>query len=165
MDKRLGFAGAGADSGAESRRKTILEKTKQTFRPEFLGRIDELIVMNSLTQADGERIAALLLGRTAQRLAARGVLLEFDDDVAALLAQEGMDPMSGARNLRRLIARRVEEPLSDMLLEGTLGERVRLCVQDGALHFACESSVPGEETALAADPDEAAMQSHRAFMP
>lgn len=165
MDKRLGFAGAGADSGAESRRKTILEKTKQTFRPEFLGRIDELIVMNSLTQADGERIAALLLGRTAQRLAARGVLLEFDDDAAALLAQEGMDPMSGARNLRRLIARRVEEPLSDMLLEGTLGERVRLCVQDGALHFACESSVPGEETALATDPDEAAMQSHRAFMP
>ena len=165
MNKRLGFAGAGTDSGAESRRKTILEKTKQTFRPEFLGRIDELIVMNSLTQADGERIAALLLGRTAQRLAARGVLLEFDDDAAALLAQEGMDPMSGARNLRRLIARRVEEPLSDMLLEGTLGERVRLCVQDGALHFACESSVPGEETALAADTDEAAMQSHRAFMP
>ena len=76
------------------------------------------------------------------------MLLEFDDEAAALLAREGMDPMSGARNLRRLIARRVEEPLSDMLLEGTLGERVRLCVRDGALHFACESGVPSEEAAL-----------------
>ncbi len=149
MDKRLGFAGADADSSkAEGRRKTILDQAKQTFRPEFLGRIDEMIVMNSLTQEDGARIAALLLGRTAQRLAARGVLLEFDDEAAALLAREGMDPMSGARNLRRLIARRVEEPLSDMLLAGTAGERVHLCVQDNALHFECGSGMPAKEAAL-----------------
>ena len=148
MDKRLGFAGDSTQDGAQARKRTILAQAKQTFRPEFLGRIDEMIVMNSLTQRDGEQIAALLLGRTAQRLAARGVLLEFDDEAAALLAREGMDAMSGARNLRRLIAARVEEPLADMLLAGTIGERVRLDVQDGELHFSCGSEAPSAQEAL-----------------
>ncbi len=129
MEKRLGFAAA-AETPNPS--KAILAQVKQTFRPEFLGRIDEMIVMNSLTQADGARIAALMLERLAQQLGGLGVMLEFDDEVPALLAKEGVDAASGARRLRRVLAERVEDPLSDWLLEGThTGERVLLrTVQD-----------------------------------
>lgn len=129
MEKRLGFAAA-AEMPNPS--KAILAQVKQTFRPEFLGRIDEMIVMNSLTQADGARIAALMLERLAQQLGGLGVMLEFDDEVPALLAKEGVDAASGARRLRRVLAEHVEDPLSDWLLEGThTGERVVLrAVQD-----------------------------------
>lgn len=117
MDKRLGFA---SDSRCDDRKRLILSQVKQTFRPEFLGRIDEMIVMNSLTAEDGRHIAELLLGKTVKRMAQQGIMLEYDDDVPALLASEGLDPMSGARNLRRVIVRRVEEPLSDMILSGQI---------------------------------------------
>jgi len=141
MDKRVGFASA--ESGAaDSRRKTILDQAKQTFRPEFLGRIDEMIVMNSLTEADGRRIAALLLGETAQKLAAQGILLECDESVPAYVAKTGMDAMSGARNLRRLITREIEDPLSDMLLRGEIGGRVRVETKDGALSFSTPQEAP-----------------------
>ncbi|MBP3522936.1 MAG: ATP-dependent Clp protease ATP-binding subunit [Clostridia bacterium] len=139
MDKRLGFA-----SGQEAHDpgKAILAQVKQTFRPEFLGRIDELIVMNSLTKEDGARIAALMLGRIAQQLGRQGIMLEYDDSVPALLADEGVDAMSGARNLRRVIARRVEDPLSDLLLTGNYaGERIVL----HALGSEIDIEIPHEE--------------------
>ncbi len=139
MEKRLGFA-----SGAETHDpgKAILAQVKQTFRPEFLGRIDELIVMHSLTKEDGARIAALMLGRIAQQLGRQGIMLEYDDGVPALLAGEGVDAMSGARNLRRVIARRVEDPLSDLLLTGNhAGERIVL----HALGSEIDIEIPHEE--------------------
>ena len=115
---------------------------KQTFRPEFLGRIDELIVMHSLTKEDGACIAALMLGRIAQQLGRQGIMLEYDDGVPALLAGEGVDAMSGARNLRRVIARRVEDPLSDLLLTGShAGERIVL----HALGSEIDIEIPHEE--------------------
>ena len=139
MEKRLGFA-----SGAEAHDpgKAILAQVKQTFRPEFLGRIDELIVMHSLTKEDGACIAALMLGRIAQQLGRQGIMLEYDDGVPALLAEEGVDAMSGARNLRRVIARRVEDPLSDLLLTGNhAGERIVL----HALGSEIDIEIPHEE--------------------
>lgn len=139
MEKRLGFA-----SGAEAHDpgKAILAQVKQTFRPEFLGRIDELIVMHSLTKEDGARIAALMLGRIAQQLGRQGIMLEYDDGVPALLAEEGVDAMSGARNLRRVIARRVEDPLSDLLLTGShAGERIVLHAMGGEIDI----EIPHEE--------------------
>ena len=139
MEKRLGFA-----SGAEAHDpgKAILAQVKQTFRPEFLGRIDELIVMHSLTKEDGARIAALMLGRIAQQLGRQGIMIEYDDGVPALLAGEGVDAMSGARNLRRVIARRVEDPLSDLLLTGNhAGERIVL----HALGSEIDIEIPHEE--------------------
>ena len=139
MEKRLGFA-----SGAEAHDpgKAILAQVKQTFRPEFLGRIDELIVMHSLTKEDGACIAALMLGRIAQQLGRQGIMLEYDDGVPALLAGEGVDAMSGARNLRRVIARRVEDPLSDLLLTGSHAcERIVL----HALGSEIDIEIPHEE--------------------
>ena len=136
MEKRLGFASSGEKADHS---KAIMAQVKQTFRPEFLGRIDELIVMHSLTVQDGERIAALILSRIARQLGAQGVMLEYDDDVLSYLAHEGVDAMSGARNLRRVIAKTVEDPLSDYLLSGNhVGERILLQMMDGQIRIAGE---------------------------
>lgn len=125
MEKRLGFA-AGEP---KDHRRTILEQAKQTFRPEFLGRIDEMIVMNSLTEEDGKKIAALMLQRVAERMARRGLTLTYDEDVLTQIARLGLDAMSGARNLHRVIEKHVEDPLSDFILEGHEEKKVHLCVE------------------------------------
>jgi len=143
MEKKLGFA---SSSQAVETGKAIMAQVKRTFRPEFLGRIDELIVMNSLTQTDGERIAALMIGRISQQLARQGVMLEYEDDVLTLLAQEGVDSMSGARNLRRVIAKYVEDPLSDLLLTRCCaGERLVMRVNGNQIDI----ELPHTETVLA----------------
>ncbi|MBE5799266.1 MAG: ATP-dependent Clp protease ATP-binding subunit [Clostridiales bacterium] len=143
MEKRLGFS---TRSQSSDHSKAIMAQVKQTFRPEFLGRIDELIVMRSLAKQDGERIAALMLGRIAQQLGKQGIMLEYGDDVIASLAEEGVDAMSGARNLKRVISRRVEDLLSDYLLLGNhAGERIVLQMADGQIRIASEQ----EELVLA----------------
>ena len=136
MDKRLGFSSA---SKANDPGKAILAQVKQVFRPEFLGRIDEMIVMHSLTQEDGEHIAALMLGRLAAQLGKQGVMLEYDDAVLRYLAERGVDSMSGARQLRRVIAQSVEDLLSDYLLSGQhAGERIMLDVKQGEIRITSE---------------------------
>lgn len=136
MEKRLGFSSAQQinDPG-----KAIMAQVKQVFRPEFLGRIDELIVMHSLTKADGERIAALMLGRLAAQLGRQGIMLEYDDSVLQHLAEKGVDSMSGARQLRRVIAKEVEDLLSDYLLIGQhTGERIMLEAVQNQIRIASE---------------------------
>ena len=133
MDKQLGFSSGAsvADNGRRSR--AILAKTKEVFRPEFLGRIDEIIVMNSLTEADGQRIAMLMLSRIQSRMAQRGVELIIEPQVPVLLAGLGVDAMSGARNLRRVIRERVEDPLSDLILAHPDAGRIVVSVEDEAI--------------------------------
>ncbi len=141
MEKRLGFGGEQASDPS----RAILAKVKQTFRPEFLGRIDELIVMHGLSRESGERIAALMLSSIARQLGKLGVMLEYDDEVLSLLAAEGVDAMSGARNLRRVISRKVEDPLSDLLLSGAhAGERMLLSAEDGEIHIRVLTGVEQE---------------------
>lgn len=128
MDKKLGFVSS-TRSGDLS--KSILAQVKQTFRPEFLGRIDELLLMHSLSEEDGKQIARLLLGKTVQRLAKQGIMLEYEEQVLNLLARKGIDAISGARNLRRVICSMVEDPLSDWILSGQAGcGRILLCAMD-----------------------------------
>ena len=139
MEKRLGFSSAQQvnDPG-----KAIMAQVKQVFRPEFLGRIDELIVMHSLSKADGERIAALMLGRLAAQLGKQGIMLEYDDSVLRHLAEKGVDSMSGARQLRRVIAKEVEDLLSDYLLIGQhAGERIMLEAVQNQIRIASEQEV------------------------
>ena len=124
MDKRVGFTSA---THQFDRKKTIMTQVKQTFRPEFLGRIDEMVVMNSLTEEAGIRITELLLGNTIKKMAQQGIMLEYDDAVPVVLAREGINAISGARNLRRIIIQKVEDPLSDVLLSDQLsGNRIML---------------------------------------
>ena len=97
--------------------KKLTEALREIFRPEFLNRVDETIVFRSLSKEEITEIVDLELKKVEKRLAARN--LEFDVSLAAreFLADEGFDPEYGARPLRRVIQRRVEDALSDILLE------------------------------------------------
>jgi ATP-dependent Clp protease ATP-binding subunit ClpB len=107
------------------------------FRPEFLNRIDEVVVLETLTREQIAEIVELQLGRLRERLAARGITLELTDAAKEALADAGWDPAYGARPLKRAIQRLVENPLALRLLEGEFGEgdAVRVDAVDGELTF------------------------------
>ena len=133
MDKQLGFATVAPQADRERRSRAILAKTREAFRPEFLGRIDEIIVMTSLTAEDGRRIAALMLSRVQARMEKRGVELLIEPQVPQLLAERGVDAMSGARNLRRVIQEQVENPLSDLILSQPETKKIVVSAENGAV--------------------------------
>lgn len=116
MDKSLGFAQDDDQRQDEKRMKSILGKARQVFRPEFLGRIDEIVVMNALGRDAACRIAERMLEEIRERLFARGIEMHWTGEATDWLAEHGVDAMSGARNLRKLIRERVEDPLSDLIL-------------------------------------------------
>ena len=116
----------------ESMKDSVMKAVKDVFRPEFINRVDELIVFHPLTEANIESIAAMMLNQVADRLHDRAISLAWDDAVVAKLAKEGYDPKFGARPLRRLIQRTVEDGLSEELLAGriALGDSVRLVIEE-----------------------------------
>lgn len=113
MDKQIGFS----DKKYRTDRKhQIMSKVKDVFRPEFLGRVDEIIIMNDLSIKDGAQITELMLEGISMRLAERGLLLSWDNAIPEYIAKIGMDSMSGARNIRRTLTEQVENPLSDKII-------------------------------------------------
>jgi ATP-dependent Clp protease ATP-binding subunit ClpC len=120
----------------------LMQILRQSFRPEFINRIDEIIVFRALTQAQIHEITRLLLDRLARRLRAQDIEVEFTDDAIELLAEEGYDREFGARPLRRTIQRMVENQLSRMVLSGELepGSRVVVDAVEGQLHFDVSSA-------------------------
>ena len=113
------------------------EELHEQFRPEFLNRIDEIVVFEPLTREQLTEIVELQLGRLRERLAERRIELELTDAAKELLAEAGWDPAYGARPLKRAIQRLLENPLALELLEGRFaeGDTVRVDVQDGELVF------------------------------
>jgi ATP-dependent Clp protease ATP-binding subunit ClpC len=110
---------------------------KRSLRPEFLNRIDEIIVFRTLSRDQIADIAGLLLEHTRRRLKAQDVEVEFTDEAVKHLAEEGFDPEFGARPLRRTVQRRVDNQLSRMILDGSLepGDKAVVSAQDGELIF------------------------------
>jgi ATP-dependent Clp protease ATP-binding subunit ClpC len=102
--------------------EVVLEKVKHTFRPEFLNRVDEVIVFHALTEAEVRSIVDLLLARVAEQMKHQGMDLAVADEVKDLLAKEGFDRTLGARPLRRAIQRLIEDPLSEELLHNRFRE-------------------------------------------
>ena len=132
--RSLGFGGSVETTrDYEAMKERVMAEVKDTFRPEFINRIDDLIVFHALEPDDIRRIAGLMLGSVSKRLAQRGMKLSYGDDVIALLAEEGYDPNYGARPLRRTIQRSVEDALSEEIIAGkiALGDQVQLYVEDG----------------------------------
>ena len=116
MDKQVGFSASTSESQDEKRRKIILDRAKQIFRPEFLGRVDEMIVMKSLDATAGKEIAASHVKQIADRLIRRGIHVSVTDSALRCLADMGVNRTSGARGLKHVIREKVENPLSEMIL-------------------------------------------------
>ncbi|MEU9267074.1 ATP-dependent Clp protease ATP-binding subunit [Streptomyces sp. NPDC048251] len=140
----IGFGSGGADADEEARREQILRPLREHFRPEFLNRIDEIVVFRQLTGEQLRRITDLLLQRTRQLVQARGITAEFTDAAVDWLAERGYQPEYGARPLRRTIQREVDNQLSRLLLDGRVeeGDRVTVEVEDGRLAFRTRTGEP-----------------------
>ncbi len=131
----LGFASAGGDETSTD--KKVLDALKATFRPEFLNRIDDIIIFNKLSEENIKQIASLMLKELGARIANIGIEIEFSDDLVALMAKEGFDTLYGARPLRRAIVRMVEDAFSTEMLEGKIkaGDRVLAKAKNGKVIF------------------------------
>jgi ATP-dependent Clp protease ATP-binding subunit ClpC len=132
----LGF-GSSAQSSDGGVRDAIMRRLREAFRPEFLNRIDEIVIFQQLDESQLRQITDLLLEETRRRMRAQDIEVEFDDDAVGWLAKRGFQPEFGARPLRRVIQREVDNPLSRLLLDGRAqrGQRVRVTVRDDALQF------------------------------
>ena len=130
---------AGGD--VEKVQAVVQSDLRAHFRPEFLNRVDEMVVFRTLTQEDLKTVARIQLRRVERMLAERRVGLQSADEALAWLAEHGWDPHFGARPLKRLIQQEVVNPLSRMLLEGRLasGEMAVLGVQEGELRIETEA--------------------------
>ena len=145
--KKLGFVTeTDKDAENERERRKVLDALKGYFRPEFLNRVDEIVVFHKLSDEDIRKIARLMLTDVAKRVGELGISLSFTDEVVAELAKEGFDEVYGARPLRRAIQRRIEDGLSVELLESRIakGDCVTASLEDGKIVY----RVTGKEEAV-----------------
>jgi len=131
----LDFRGSTDSHDFERMREAVLNELRQQFRPEFLNRVDEMVVFHSLREEDLRKIVFIQLGRLRERLAERKIALELSTDAANYLSHAGFDPTYGARPLKRTIQREVETPLARLLLSGE--------IRDGATVYADVASEGG----------------------
>ncbi|HEV2317460.1 MAG TPA: ATP-dependent chaperone ClpB [Thermoplasmata archaeon] len=149
MTSNLGTELLASAKSEEERRKVVEEALRAYFRPEFLNRLDEVVIFHSLTEADVEQIVDLQVAQLGGRLKERRIRLQVSPQARALLGIQGFDLAFGARPLKRTIQRLVIDPLSAKLLAGEIqdGQTVRVGVKNGALELS---------TGRAAEPVEAA---------
>ena len=134
---KLGFASEDKEKDAaksenEKIREKVMEEVKRAFKPEFLNRIDEIIVFRRLVEEDIEKIAKLMLDSLKKRLEANEITAEFSDEAVALISKKGFDPVYGARPLRRAIQSNIEDMLSEEIIDGNIkaGDKITVTVKD-----------------------------------
>jgi ATP-dependent Clp protease ATP-binding subunit ClpB len=117
--------------------QAVLAELKRHFRPEFLNRVDDVIIFQSLDEEDLSRIVDIQLEKLKKRLAQQQLTLDVDAAAKRLLASEGYDPQFGARPLKRAVQERILNPLSMRLLEGDFksGDKIKVSANDGELVF------------------------------
>ncbi|MBO2536378.1 ATP-dependent Clp protease ATP-binding subunit [Rummeliibacillus suwonensis] len=130
--KSLGFGAQSATQSQETAKNVMMEELKKAFRPEFLNRIDEMIVFHSLEKEELSQIVVLMAKTLTKRLEEQNITLELTPAAIEKIAKEGYDPQYGARPLRRAIQKHVEDRLSEEILKGTVltGQRVVFDVKD-----------------------------------
>ena len=134
----LGFANSKASENENEKTKEIvLDELKKVFKPEFLNRVDDIIVFNKLTHDDIKKIADNMLASLTERLKALEIDIEFTESVKDKLADEGFDDVYGARPLRRTIRSKIEDVVSEKILDGTIkkGGKVICDVRDNEVVF------------------------------
>ena len=130
---KLGFATVSESNENDAIRDKVMAEVKRSFKPEFLNRIDEIIVFDRLTQDEIKSIAGLMLASLKKRLAENGITVEFTDLAVEKIADEGFDKIYGARPLRRAIQTKIEDMLSEKIIDGEIlsGDAITIDVTDG----------------------------------
>ena len=115
----------------------VMNEVKRYFRPEFLNRVDDCVVFKPLSETETQKIAEIQVARLVQRLHGQGIDLHINEEVLALIAEAGFDPLYGARPLQRLIQRMIENPLAEAILSGDLdrAESVEAVMSESGLTF------------------------------
>jgi len=134
---RLGFAAEGEESGHDALEKRLLDELRKAFRPEFLNRVDEVIVFDPLSREQLTEVVDLLLRHLRELVKGQGMTLEVSAAAKGYVVEQGYDVEYGARPLKRAIQRLVENPLSSALLRGEFeeGDTVKVDLVDGSLAF------------------------------
>jgi ATP-dependent Clp protease ATP-binding subunit ClpB len=137
MTSNIGSQYITEEESREARRRLVMDALRAHFRPEFLNRVDEIIIFDRLTENDLKKIVEIQLKRLSKRLEQQKITLKLSDSAKELLAREGYDPVYGARPLRRTIQKEILDPLSIDILEGKIreGQTVHVDAKDGALQF------------------------------
>jgi ATP-dependent Clp protease ATP-binding subunit ClpB len=137
MTSNIGGQYITEEESKEARRRLVTDALRAHFRPEFLNRVDEIIIFDRLSEDDLKKIVEIQLGRLSKRLEQQKITLKLSESAKELLAREGYDPVYGARPLRRTIQREILDPLSIDILEGKVreGQTVHVNTKDGALQF------------------------------
>ncbi|ETA79328.1 ATP-dependent Clp protease ATP-binding protein [Youngiibacter fragilis 232.1] len=137
--KSIGFVTSADEKASdyEKMKDNILDELKRTFRPEFINRIDDIIVFHSLEAKDLDQIVNLMLKEVAKRVEEKDIFLTFSEETVNFLASKGVDTTYGARPLRRAITKELEDTLSEAMLQGNVrpGDEVIVDVKDKALIF------------------------------
>ncbi|MEO0666214.1 MAG: ATP-dependent chaperone ClpB, partial [Pseudomonadota bacterium] len=119
-------------SDASQARRDVMDAVRAHFRPEFLNRLDETIIFDRLAREDMDGIVTIQLARLEARLKARKITLELDEGARTWLANEGYDPVFGARPLKRVIQRSLQDQLAEMILAGDVKDGETICVSAGS---------------------------------
>jgi ATP-dependent Clp protease ATP-binding subunit ClpB len=137
MTSNIGSQYITEEESREARRRLVTDALRAHFRPEFLNRVDEIIIFDRLTKDDLKKIVEIQLRRLSKRLEQQKITLKLSDSAKEMLAREGYDPVYGARPLRRTIQKEILDPLSIDILEGKIreGQTVYVSAKDGALDF------------------------------
>jgi len=146
----IGFTAASEQATYEKMKERFLDEAKRTFRPEFLNRLDDVIVFRSLTKPDLIQILDLEIEKVLGRLRAKKLKVEFDEKAKDFLVEKGFDPTYGARPMRRAVERNLEDPLAEEILKGHFNESelIKATVEGDKLVFvqkaaASDAVLPG----------------------
>ncbi len=137
----MGFSKGGEEQGYKKMKETVLGELKKTFNPEFMNRIDEVIVFHSLTKDHLREIVDLMLQRLQSQLDEKRIAMKVSEDAKAFLIDKGFDPQFGARPLRRAIQRYVEDLLAEELIQGSVSEGSTVRVKAGGDQLIAEEVV------------------------
>ena len=140
----MGFSPISDEHSYDKMKEKILEEAKKNFRPEFLNRLDDIIVFRSLTKPDLVEILDLEVSKVIERLKGKNLHLTLDEKAKDFLVEKGHDPAYGARPMRRSVERYLEDPLAEEILKGNLhpNEPITVTVEDGKVIFQQKASAP-----------------------
>jgi ATP-dependent Clp protease ATP-binding subunit ClpC len=143
----LGFSNQSDEISYETLKEKMLEAAKKTFKPEFLNRLDDLIVFRSLNKTDMSQIVHVEVSKVSDRLKSRSVKIDLSQEAIEFLIDKGYDPVYGARPLRRAVEKYLEDPIAEEILKGKIktDQIISVGVKEGALTFETKENAPSQE--------------------